>query len=47
MFNPVSFVHHINDLRTTCDHVKYVDDSGKMGEEKVAKRADAQKVEGK
>ena len=23
---PIGFVHHINDLPTTCDHVKYVDD---------------------
>ena len=26
IFGPIAFVHHINDLRTTCDHVKYVDD---------------------
>ena len=26
IFGPIGFVHHINDLRTTCDHVKYVDD---------------------
>ena len=26
LFGPIGFVHHINDLRTTCDHVKYVDD---------------------
>ena len=26
IFAPIGFVHHINDLRTTCDHVKYVDD---------------------
>ena len=25
IFGPIGFVHHINDLRTTCDHVKYVD----------------------
>ena len=22
----IGFVHHINDVRTTCDHVQYVDD---------------------
>ena len=22
----IGFVHHVNDVRTTCDHVKYVDD---------------------
>ena len=26
IFGPIGFVHNINDLRTTCDHVKYVDD---------------------
>ena len=26
IFGPIGFVHHINDLRTTCDHVRYVDD---------------------
>ena len=26
IFGPIGFVHHINDLRTTCDHIKYVDD---------------------
>jgi len=25
-FGPIGFVHHVNDLRTTCDTVKYVDD---------------------
>ena len=26
IFGPIGFVHHINDLRTNCDHVKYVHD---------------------
>ena len=26
IFGLIGFVHHINDLRTTCDHDKYVDD---------------------
>ena len=26
IFGQIGFVHHINDLRTTRDHVKYVDD---------------------
>ena len=26
MFGPIGFVHHVNDLWTTCDHVKYVGD---------------------
>jgi len=25
MFDQVGFVHHINNLRTICDHIKYVD----------------------
>ena len=26
IFGPIGVVHHTNNLRTTCDHVKYVDD---------------------
>ena len=26
IFGPIGFVHHLNDMRTTCDHVRYVDD---------------------
>ena len=26
IFGPIGSVHYINDLRTTCNHVKYVDD---------------------
>ena len=26
LFGPIAFVHHVNDLRATCDHVKYVED---------------------
>ena len=26
IFGPISFLHHINDLQTVCEHIKYVDD---------------------
>ena len=26
IFGPIGFLHHINDLQTVCEHIKYVDD---------------------
>ena len=26
IFGPIGFPHHINDLQTVCEHIKYVDD---------------------
>ena len=26
IFGPIGFLHHVNDLQTVCEHIKYVDD---------------------